>query len=334
MPQYCVVEHPYFIRERKSDMFRSDRIAGLALAVVMVCIALSHDAAGGQSVLLVGNETSGEVTEYSLSGSYLGVFASGINGASCVTIGPSGDVYVSNYKGVNVYSPSGSLLTAITTGFAAGQSQVAANGDILVNSYYGGAVYAYSPTGTALGVFSNPGLDRAYFSTFDSMSNLYITDQFSGVVERISSAGVNEGAYISNLPGVTGIAFDSKGDLFACVVGAFAADGQDKIVEYSPTGSYLGIITETGLDTPVGLVIGLNGNLFVANGDGNTITEYTTSGQYLGVFAGTGLDTPIGIAFTTASVPEPSSVVLLLVGVAVIPCFMARTVTSSRSCRR
>lgn len=261
-------------------MSRSSGLIVLAVGVAMVFASRPADA--GQSTLLVGNQYGYNVTEYSPSGSLLGSFVSGVPGAGCLTVGPSGDIYVSSWSGVNVYSPSGALLLDINTGFGPGQAQVAANGDILVNNYYGGDVYAYSSTGQALGIFSNPGLKRAYFSTLDAQGNLYITDQFSGVVEKISPTGVNEGAYISNQPGVTGIAFDSKGDLFACVVGAFASDGRDKIVEYSPTGSFLGVISETGLDTPVGLAIGPNGNLFVANGSNNTITEYTTSGTYLG----------------------------------------------------
>ncbi len=298
-------------------MLRIPQIITLTLGLAILYIPPSSTAEAGQSVLLVGNEYSGAVTEYSLAGSYLGVFASGINGPGCVTIGPLGDVYVSNYNGVNVYSPGGSLLRTIATDFGPGQSQVAANGDILVNNYYGGDVYAYSPTGTPLGIFSNPGLQRAYFSTLDSNGNLYISDPFDGVVEKISPTGIVEGAYIHQA-GVGGFTFDSKGDLFACVFGAFTSDGRDKVVEFSPTGTYMGVVTETGLNTPTGIEIGPNGNLFVANANGNSITEYTTSGQYLGVSADTGMNDPIGIAFT-ASVPEPSSVILLLVGILVIP---------------
>jgi hypothetical protein len=212
----------------------------------------------------------------------------------------------------------------ISTSFVPGQVQEAANGNLLVNNYYGGDVLQYSPTGQFLGIFSNPGLQRAYYSALDSQGNLYITDHISGVVERISSTGVDEGHFLSNILGVAGIAFDSKGDLFAAIDGLLAPDGKDKIVEYSSMGTYLGVITETGLGQPEGLAIGPDGNLYVANNTSNTITDYSTSGTYLGVFADNGLDTPAGIAFS-ASVPEPSTAVLLIMaGVTVPTCLLLR----------
>jgi hypothetical protein len=190
--------------------------------------------------------------------------------------------------------------------------QISANGDLLVNNYFGGDIAQYSPTGQYIGIFSNPGLVRAYFSALDSQGNLYVTDFMSGVVRKISSTGVDEGNFISNVAGVTGIAFDSKGDLYVVINGS-----QYIILEYSPTGTFLGLIAETGLSSPYGLTFGPDGNIYVANAGNKTITDYTPSGTYLGVFADTGLSLPVGVVFS-ASVPEPSSAVLLIMAGATI----------------
>jgi hypothetical protein len=66
--------------------------------------------------------------------------------------------------------------------------------------------------------------------------------------------------------------------------------------------------------------------VYIADYQGDTIDEYSPSGAFLGVFAANNLDHPLGIAFTAVSVPEPTSALLLLAGIAVLPCALARRV--------
>ncbi len=284
----------------------------------MLSLHFPKQSKAGQATILVGNEGFNDVNQFSLSGANLGAFASSLPLAHNVTVDRAGDILVSYSDGFAEYSPSGTLLLNVSRSYNTGQVQVGANGDFLVNNYYGGDVLEYSPTGQYLGIFSNPGLQRAYFSAFDAQGNLYVTDQFGGVVAKISSTGVYEGNFITNIAGVVGIAFNSQGDLYAAVLGVFSG-GNDRIVEYSPTGQYLGIITYAGLNDPIGIAFGPNGNLYVVNNGNDTITEYKPSGSYLGVIADTGLNDAAGIAFSTASVPEPSSAVLLIIAGVTIP---------------
>ena len=314
---------PNQTKQELRPMTKTTRNLGLTMILASLLIQFPGWADAGPVSLYVANEGDGTVRQFSQSGLDLGVFESGLNAAHNLSVDPAGDLYVSYDNGVNKYSQSGSLLLTISTSFIPGQVQVAANGNLLVNNYYGGDVLQYSQTGQYLSVFCNPGLQRAYYSAFDSQGNLYITDHISGVVERISSTGVDEGKFISNISGVAGIAFDSKGDLYAAIDGILAPDGKDKIVKYSSTGTYLGLITETGLGLPEGLAIGPGGNLYVANSSNNTITEYSPSGTYLGVFADTGLSAPDGIVFS-GSVPEPSAILLMAIGVTVASGFLRR----------
>jgi hypothetical protein len=300
------------------------RTSTIALSLTC-CIFFSSYTHSGEISLYVANEGNGTIRQFSDSGTDLGNFTSGLNAPITVLVDRSGDLFVSNVGDIQEYSPHGNLLLTISTSYSPGQVQVAANGNLLVNNYYGGDVLQYSSTGQYLGIFSNPGLQRAFYSAFDSQGNLYITDHISGIVERISSTGTDEGHFLTNVLGVAGIAFDSRGDLFVAIEGLLAPDGRDKIVEYSANGNYLGLITETGLSQPEGIAIGPDGNLYVANHTNNTITEYSLSGTYLGVFADTGLNEPNGIAFSIASVPEPSSAVLLIIsGATVPPCLILR----------
>jgi hypothetical protein len=304
-------------------MYKTARIIGLAMTLAMCSLHLQGSAHADGISLYVANEGNGTVRQFSESGTDLGNFVSGLIAPANVSVDRSGNVFVSDFGGQSIqeYSPQGNLLLTISTSFSPGQVQVAANGNLLVNNYYGGDVLQYSPTGQYLGVFCNPGLARAYYSALDSQGNLYITDHGDGgLVRKISPSGIDEGNFISGVGFVAGIAYNSTGDLYVAIDGSLSG-GKDKIVEYSATGTYLGLITETGLGLPEGIALGPDGNLYVANYGNNTIQDFSPSGANLGVFANTGLDGPTGIAFG-ASVPEPSSAVLLIMAGVTIPTYL------------
>ena len=68
-----------------------------------------------------------------------------------------------------------------------------------------------------------------------------------------------------------GSAFDAKGDLF--VTDDFLGD----VVEYSPTGAYMGVFA-SGLQNPLSVAFDQQGNLYVGQQGTNTIAEFNPSG--------------------------------------------------------
>jgi streptogramin lyase len=299
-------------------LLKTARILSVTTLLALFSIHLPRRA-DADPVLFVANQAGGTIEQFSTSGADLGSFKSGLIGPSYLAVDRAGDLYVSNFAGgfsVQEYSPQGALLLTIPTPYSPGGLAVTAAGNILVGDYFGGNVHQYSSTGKDLGIFSNPGLDRSYSLALDSQGNLYVSDQFGGVVRRISPTGVDEGNFLSNVPGVTGITFDSQGNLYAAFIGGVSPDGIDKIREYSPSGAQLLQITQVGLSSPTGVAIGPDGNLYVTNGGNNTVHKFSPTGTDLGVFASTGLDVPLDLVFgNAAAVPEPSVISLAIVGV-------------------
>jgi hypothetical protein len=321
---------------RKEAMFKTARILGLAATLAMFSIHLPNWAEAGDISLYVANEDNGTIRHFSQTGTDLGNFATGLNSPAYVSVDRSGDLFVSYSNSVQEYSPQGNILMTISTSFRPGDALVTASGTILVADYFGGSVYQYSSTGQSLGLFCNPGLSRADFMAFDSQGNVYVTDfgpqHTTGVVEKISPTGVDEGKFLNNVGGIEGITFDSHGNLYAAFERGYSYNGTDMIREYSPSGTDLGLITSTGLNFAYDVTFGPDGNLYVANagsdtlGEGiSTIHEFSPTGTDLGVFASTGLSNARSLVFDAASVPEPSSAVLLIMaGVTVPTCLLLR----------
>ena len=80
------------------------------------------------------------------------------------------------------------------------------------------------------------------------------------------------------------------------------------------TGAVVNATFITGLSSPTGIAVS-GSNLFVANAFANTIGEYNvTTGAPVNATFITGLSAPVGIAIASTSVPEPTSLLLLGLG--------------------
>lgn len=269
--------------------------------------------------LFVANESSGTIRQISTTGADLGVLIPGLKSPVNITLDSANNLYIPNYTGASVqeFSPQGSLIRTFATSFQPGDTSIAADGTVLINDYYGGAVYKYSSSGQYEGLFAKLNLSRADFSVFDASGNLYVSSFLAGVIRKISPDGTTQSNFVTGAYGVGGMVFDSMGNLYASFDGPYSSAGHDMIRKYSSTGVDLGaIVTTTGLSRPAGMAFGPDGILYVANWGNNTIHEFSPSGTDLGVFATTGLGAPRDLAFSTTVVPEPMSLSLIGFGFA------------------
>jgi hypothetical protein len=189
--------------------------------------------------------------------------------------------------------------------------------DLFVPNLYGGTISRFAGTGP--GTFSTTaiplsgGLSYPAGLAFDSRGNLFVANSAgSDSITEFAftpGAGATPGTFGTGkvvlngggLNGVTGLAFDSRGDLF---VGN--AHG-NSITEFA-AGNTLGTfgagtvaLTGGGLSYPIGLAFDSRGDLFAANGNSNSITEFA-AGATPGTFGATstlsgGLAEPYDLAF-------------------------------------
>jgi DNA-binding beta-propeller fold protein YncE len=183
-------------------------------------------------------------------------------------------------------------------------------GNLYLSNHNDNTIQRFSPTGVDLGNFASSGLNVPEGIKFDKQGNLYVANWGSNTIRKFSPTGIDLGFFATTgLDHPTDIAFDAQGDLFA------ANFFQKTVHKFSPTGVDLGTFAAAGIDMPNGIAIDSTGNLFVANTNLGTIREFSPTGADLGNFAT--VDQPLQLAFlpTSSSVPEPSSLVLLGLGV-------------------
>jgi hypothetical protein len=313
---------PVSPHQELKTMTNRNRRFGLAVILAAVWIQFPGRVHAGAIDLYVLNPPTGTIRQFSQSGTDLGNFATVGAGPCWFSRDVAGNLYVSSNVTDQVveYSLQGTVKLTFSTTFTPADVHITSSGNILVADFAGSGVYEFSSTGQSLGLFSSLGLRRADFMASDSLGNLYVTDSVDGVVRKISPTGVDEGNFLTNVGGITGITFDSHGNLYADFARQAGGD-TDMIRKYSASGQDLGLITSTGLDQPFGITFGPNGNLYVANSGNNTIHEFSPTGADLGVFANSGLSAPRDLVFNGV-VPEPSSLCLMTIGVTLSAGFL------------
>ncbi len=146
------------------------------------------------------------------------------------------------------------------------------------------------PTGPGLGTVSTylSGFNSPQGLAFDAAGNLYVSVFDTGVVDKVTPAGVV--TPFASIYQAAGMAFDASGNLYV------ASYGHGELDEVTPAGTTS--VVASGFDGPSTVAIDpINGNLFVPTLDGN-VWEVTPSGS-VSLFA-SGFTTPAGLAFDAA----------------------------------
>jgi hypothetical protein len=254
----------------------------LALAITLVVVVPAH----GTECLFVADQTAGVIYKYSLSGTNLGPFVSGLEGPGWLAADARGHIYVTESNGARVdkFSPSGSLLLTITTPYTPGGVAVGSNGTIYVAHFDVGEVSHYSAAGSDLGIFAQfqPGT-MTDFVRLGPGGDLFIGDGNS--IHRFATTGADLGDLVSGIPHIEGFAFDISGNLYATEtegIEEYSATGQDQgaFISYNKNLELFGVSFDSG------------GNLYVADYGSGFIRKASPTGADLGIFASGGLINP------------------------------------------
>jgi DNA-binding beta-propeller fold protein YncE len=279
-------------------------------------------------VLLVSDDYNNRILAYDgTTGALQRVFASGggLMNAHTLVYGPDGNLYVASdgtnsvvrYDGTTgaplpapgqtgaffVASGSGGLLEPIGITFGP-------DGNLYVDSRDNSNVLKYDGrTGAFLGQFVAPGsgsLNGPNGLTFGPDGNLYVASAFSDNVLRYNGTmGAFMGAFGSPVSNPYGLTFGPDNNLYVASAHGYSVErfnGMTGAPLPAPgqTGSTFVTSHSGGLDDPVGLGFGPDGNLFVSSASTHNVLRYNgTTGNFIGPFAsGGGLDFPTFLAFT------------------------------------
>jgi tripartite motif-containing protein 71 len=252
--------------------------------------------------ILVADQSTGTIRHYTVIGTDLAIFASGLASPSWITADRHGNVYVSEFGGnrIRKFSPSGVNLLTITTADTPGGIAIGADGSIYVAHYNRGKIHRYSASGDDLGIFAlyecEPGCGTDFIK-FDAGGNLYVGDfqpassgnRYNGLIRLFSPAGEDLGNFVANMGEgwPEGMAFDANGNLYVGNFQHFA------IETFSPSGVLHGTFAIVGdPGSAYGLDFDADGNLYAANFGGANIRKFSPTGVDLGIFASVNLVGP------------------------------------------
>ena len=280
------------------------------LLVVALALFLGGTTAWGGQILYVSNYGSNTVSEVTASGTVTTFFSSGLNRPQGLAFDGQGNLYIANDFGhsISEVTSSGTLLKTISLGTSYNPMGLAFNQ---------GNLYVASSDSTVSKVAANGTVSNLPFGfsypadvAFDTHNNLYVSNQY-GFISKVTPGGTMT-TFVSGLSMPAGLAFDSNGNLYV------ACEENNKVYEYSSSGSLLKTISSTLFDEPDGLAFDAQGNLYVANYGSNTVSEVTTGGT-ITTFA-KGFDDPTFLAFgpNVTPVPEPASMTLFGIGIGVL----------------
>jgi sugar lactone lactonase YvrE len=203
-------------------------------------------------------------------------------------------------------TPGTSSMLSLDVGLdAPGPVAFDSNGDLFIANMYGntitvlpktsGTIFGQSVTaGVAAQLIAATGLDEPTGIAFDANGDLFISNGVANTISVVpNTSGTIFGQAVTAdivatlsvgpvINGPAGLAFDASGDLFVAnldtdtisVVPASSGTlfGQTVMADQGAT-----LTAATGLDTPFGLTVDANGDLFIANTDANSVSVLPVS---------------------------------------------------------
>jgi sugar lactone lactonase YvrE len=263
--------------------------------------------------------------------------SSNIFGPNGIAFDPSGNVYVSNgaSNSISKFNSTGNFLSTIgssvTLADPAGLA-VDSQGNLYAANFgisagVSSTIAKFDSGGTFVGAISN-NVNRPFGVLVDAADSLYVGNWFTNNISKFDSSGTFQTTLgdSNNIDGPMGLGKDPGGNLF---VANLRSPIGSNVTKFDPAGLFAGYIGQSAnLTNPAALAIDSAGNLYVSSGISNTaiISKFDSLGALQ--FSWT---IPSAANTMAIAVPEPSSIVLLLLGAGALIALRVRIVRSDRA---
>jgi len=266
-------------------------------AVLAAAILLLPRPAAADWALYASSYGNNKIIKYDTNGVATVFATNGVNGIlnqpNGLVFDDLGNLYVANNGNntIEKYDPQGNgTLFASSAGSNPNGLAFDSLNHLFVANYVGNSLFRIT---NALGQGSVFASGSAVLSdpqglAFDSAGNLWVANPYGGWIEKFDPQGNGTKVYSANLQGVSCLAFDAVGNLYA--------SGGNVVAKFDTQGNRTTFAS--GFSSAVGLAFDSTGNLYVADYGTYVIKKVTPQGAVT-TFAGgvnSGLRTPTFIA--------------------------------------
>ena len=227
------------------------------------------------------------------------LISSGLNSPSCVAIGNSGNMYITEWsanKFLEYNAVTQTLITLASTGL---NKPCGVAVDKSGNAYFAdagnNAIKEWNATTHTLTTIVSTGLSDPNAVAVDSSGNVYITDTAHNAVKMWNPTTHAVTTLISsglNAPG--GIAVDSSGNIY------LVDWGNAWVNEWKSTTQTLTNLVNSGLYNPWGVAVDNSGNVFIDDRGNNLIKEWSVLAHKVTTIVSSGLSWPADVALDAA----------------------------------
>ena len=299
-------------RQTRSD-FEGLRLASLAFAALLIMTSGS----AGADTIYVSNIGDSSVRTVDQNGAVSFFADNGFNYPSGLAFDGAGNLYASSFYGdqIKVFSPSGSATVFASVDDGGEGLAFDRTDNLYLANLLDNTIVKFAPDGTR-SVFADAsdGLSGPDGLAIDSAGNLYVANFYNNNIVKLTSDGTASVFANTGMNGPMGMAFDSSDNLYVANLNSA------QILKFTSAG--IGSSFGTGqysLSAPEGIAFDSVGDLYVASHNNNAIIKFTPDG--VGSVFASGLSGPSFIAI----VPEPSPLMLLVVGILGALVFCAST---------